>query len=131
MIEWGAWKFDEISAVVVEPSNVVLTWCEGRVFAEFIRLKGGPVTQEALILASGTNGRVGLYALVASITKKLRAAKLPVPASRFKFGYYLPEIPKDFVDPKVAKVVALLIDQFEATGPHARSVAKMVAEVYQ
>lgn len=127
MIEWGGWKFDEISAVVVEPAPVVLTWGEGRLFRALLAAEGRVVDQFALISATSSKNRQALYALVASASRKLRDARLSVPVSKHNSGYRIPPAPED---PRRVRVAAILVEQFEATGPHARAAAKMIAEVY-
>ena len=127
MIEWAGWKFDEISDVVVEPAPVKLTRAEGRLMRALILAEGRTVDQFSLMTAASTKNRGAMYALVASLSRKLHAARLCGPISKHREGYRIPPAPED---PRRARVAAILVEQFEATGPHARSVAKMIAEVY-
>ena len=148
MIEWGGWRYDETARRLFKPRTALLGTAQGAVFAGLLRAAGAPVSGRALAgeIEKVSSSRDPLNCVGPAVHKlnllfRLSGIIAPIENVR-RFGYRLRaasptamtaaevDAAVDEVGTKRAAVEAILVDQFEATAPHARAVAKMIEEVY-
>jgi len=137
MIEWGGWSFDEVARRFHAPVEMSLTRAEARFVATLLRAEGRPVRHRDLV---GDVGKVEEDPLNASrvyasrLRFKLADYGVVLTTTVFGLGYSAVRATRPELAPgeleRRSKVVAILVEQFEATGPHARAVASMIGEVY-
>lgn len=131
MIEWGGWKYDEERSLLITPVRRSLGGIGGAVFVALLRAEGTIVSLDAL--GEAVKGRTRMV-------NARQAARVGVDVIRTTSkhydkvvchigeGYRLLAI--DDAPERRSKIEAILVDQFEATGPHARAVAQMIEELY-
>lgn len=135
MLAWGGWRYDEKERKVTAPRQAYLTNSEAAVLVALLRAEGAILQKRLLaeaIVAAGTESTdpynmVGM--MTHSLNKKLCGNRPNGVVNVRGFGYRLVPIgngPCDISDDVRAKIVALLVDELEATGPHARSVVAKI-----
>lgn len=130
MLTWSSYALDVDAKVLTSPATVRLSPAETRVFASLIVASGTYVSLEELVAEAGSTVST-TYWIIGTLVRKLRDAGVErVVECKNKHGWRL--IP----DPKPRNVreevlATLLVDEFEATGPHARVVAVKIEELYR
>ena len=129
MIEWGGWKFDELRDEMVSPSRVRFTRTEALAVGLLLRAEGCYVTKEQIIAVCNSQNVGAMYAMVGAIVRKLRAVALPCPEVKFNVGYAMRNALG--YDPRERDVAAILMEELEATSPHATAVAARIGKLYR
>lgn len=124
------------------PRSVILGRVESAVLAELIRAEGSVLSRRVMGAAISTcsdshNPENVIGVTVSNINRRVNARPARIANVR-RFGYRL--LPAEgllAVSPedeaaaaRRARVEAILVEQFEATGPHARLASKLIEEVY-
>ena len=148
MIVWEGWKYDPKLRRLLSPRAAILTPNAAAVFGALLLAEGAPVSGRALASEIARNSRsqdplncVGMtvHKLNAMI-RGLGIVGTGIENVR-RFGYRLrpavapPPTPEEAAAVEAAgkrraAVEAILIDELEATGPHARAVSRAIEEVY-
>jgi hypothetical protein len=129
--EWGGWSYDASLRKVVRPVKMFLKSGEGRLFLELILSEGKVLTDHEVCLRCGW----------AAASVKVFVSKIRSLLGRHSIitvrGIGMRLSPADkmdeearLVEQKRQRLVELFKDQFEATGPHARAVAKTVLMMF-
>ncbi len=133
-IEWEGWIFEPRHGLLVEPFMAPLGKRPAWFFALLLTKHGGFVPLSVISTTVGPHPRSYAYEL-----KKILGPRRSCLVVSMKGGYrLLPSWtmkPAIEVDPKAsdaerAEIETLLVDELEATGPHARALAARIEGIY-
>lgn len=148
-ISWGGWRVDEAAPLLLSPVKRLMPEGLHAVFSVLVAAEGKLVLrselEEAILARTRTKNPVAYVRAVAhhgNAFFRKNGIRAPIACSH-GLGYYAK--PTDgFAPPKAAadvaadeasakrraRVEAILVEELEATGPHARRVSRMIEEVY-
>jgi DNA-binding winged helix-turn-helix (wHTH) protein len=146
MLEWAGWRLDQGARRLVAPIAADLTAVEAAGLAALIEARGGVLSRrtigEALAgITKSVDPATMAGAVAHLVNKRLRGRVGARVANVRRFGYRLLPATQGAVPEEIARaeeaerrriaVEAILVEELEATGPHARAVAKLIEEVYE
>lgn len=132
MISWDGWVVDEERSRLVEPDDIPLARAQLAVAATLLRGAAGIVPVDSLAdavarfgsLASASGRRSATSAAAHDFNKKVGFAAI---TNVRGIGYRM-EKASLREEGYRAILEAILVDEFEATGPHARAAARRIEE---